>query len=138
MSEEHEPEKGIQITLSVYSGRPNPRWWLTKGRDFERLIHLIKMLRVDEKALFTYDEWNRLGYATFWIEPKNIEGLPYAIHVWRDMAYVEQNLEGKVMYALGASEIYDLVVIQAEERGQERFFVNYHKYKEDMTRKLKE
>ena len=87
-AQQKEPEKGIKITLSVYSGRPDPQWWIKSGSDYERLIRLIKKLEVKKENLFKYEEWNRLGYASFWINPKNVEELPYAIHVWRDMAYV--------------------------------------------------
>lgn len=129
--QELEPDKGINITLDVYSGLPNPQWWLTTGADYERVIHLIKTLEVDEEILFNYDEWNRLGYASFRITSKKVEGLPYSIHVWRDMAYVVHDKEGKVGYATGATQIYDLLVAQAEKKGQEKFFLNYHRYKEE-------
>lgn len=131
--QESEPEKGMRITLSVYSGRPNPEWQLVPGPEYDRLIRLIEALDTSEKPPFDYDEWNRLGYASFWIEPGNVEKLPYAIHVWRDMAYVVQDREGKVLYALGATEIYDMLVAQAEERDQGAFFVNYHKYREEQA-----
>lgn len=131
--QELEPDKGINITLDVYSGLPNPQWWLTTGADYEKLIHLIKTLEVDEEILFNYNKWNRLGYASFRITPKNVKGLTYAIHVWRDMAYVVDDKEGKVGYAIGATQIYDLLVAQAEKKGQEKFFLNYHRYKEEQN-----
>ena len=136
--QENEPKKSIWITLSVYSGRPNPQWELNPGPDWDRLVSLVEALDVDEEALFEYDKWNRLGYASFWITPQNMEGLPYAIHVWRDMAYVvmrNQEGEWEGLYALGATEIYDLLVAQAEEREQGAFFVKYHKYKEEQQSK---
>lgn len=128
-----EAEKSVRITLSVYSGRPNPEWQLTPGPEYDHLIRLIEALDTSEKALFDYDEWNRLGYASFWVALGNVEGLPYAIHVWRDMAYVAQDREGKALYALGAAEIYDLLVAQAEKRDLGDFFVNYHKYREELA-----
>lgn len=132
-SQGDESEKSLWITLSVYSGRPNPQWELKPGPDYDRLISLVEALDVEAKALFEYDEWNRLGYASFWITLQDIEGLPYAIHVWRDMAYVVQNREetGEGLYALGATEIYDLLVTQAEERGQGAFFEKYRRHQEE-------
>jgi hypothetical protein len=124
-----EPKKGISITLSVYSGRENPQWWLTEGTEYKRLIRLIKALKIKEKPIFDYGKWNRLGYASFLIHPYDVEGLPLSIHVWRDMAYVINDTEGTEMYAQGAERIYDLLVSQAEERNQKSFFINYHKEK---------
>ena len=127
---EKKPDKSISITLSVYSGRPNPQWWITSSDlDYKRLVELIDSLKTSKKPLFKYDQWNRLGYATFWIDSKGIEGLPYAIHIWRDMAYVVQNKKGDVLYALGATKIYDILVSQAEKRDQKKFFINYRKTK---------
>lgn len=128
--EEREPEKGIEITLSVYSGRPNPQWWLTEGPEYEQVIRLVTALELTRETLFTYEEWNRLGYASFWITPRGIEELPYAVHVWRDMAYVAQDGDREAMQAVGATELYDVLVAQAEKRDQGRFFVNYHRYRE--------
>jgi hypothetical protein len=128
--QEDERHVQIRITLSVYSGRPNPQWSLTAGPEYEKLAELIRGLKTAYEAPFDYDKWNRLGYASFWIVPKNIEGLPYAAHVWRDMAYLRVAREGPARYALGATEIYDLLVAQAEERGHKEFFVNYHKRRE--------
>jgi hypothetical protein len=123
-------DRGVSITLLVYSGRPNPQWWLTPSDpDYKRLIELITSLKTSKEPLFKYDKWNRLGYATFWINSKRIEGLPYAIHIWRDMAYVVQSKKGEVLYALGATKIYDMLVSQAEKRDQNKFFINYHKFK---------
>lgn len=122
-----EPEKGVQITLAVYSGRPNPEWWLTSERDYRRLVDLVTKLKPVDRALFNYDEWNRLGYASFWITPKAIQGLPHAVHVWQDMALVQPSSEGKALYATDAAQIYDLLVAQAERRGHGKFFANYRK-----------
>lgn len=127
--QEDKRQAGIEITLSVFSGRPNPQWLLTARPEHEKLTKLIKGLKTSHKSPFDYDKWNRLGYASFWVVPKNIEGLPYAVHIWRDMAYLMVGREGPAMYALGATEIYDLLVAQAEEKGHKDFFVNYHKQK---------
>jgi hypothetical protein len=121
-----QPAKGFAVTLSVYSGRPNPQWWITpQDPDFTRLVELIGSLRLEAKPLFKYDEWNRLGYASFWIASRNVKGLPRAIHVWRDMAYVIKDREGVGAYALGAAKLYDMLVAQAERRGHKEFFVKY-------------
>lgn len=127
-------EKGIQIILSVYSGRSNPFWMLTEGPDYERLISLIKTLNVSKDSPFLYNEWNQLGYASFWIIPRNIEGMPRAIHVWRDMTYIVMNRENEVGYALDATEIYNLLVSQAEQIDLGGFFVNYRKFREKLRR----
>jgi len=128
---EREPDAGISITLSVYSGRPNPQWW-TAPSDlrYKKMVELIKSLKTQKKPLFDYMQWNRPGYASFWLKFKKVDGMPYAIHIWRDMAYLELNREGEASYAVGAASIYDLLVSQAEEKGQKGFFINYHKLKE--------
>lgn len=129
---EQVPDKGFSITLSVYSGRPNPHWWIVPSDpEYKRLTELIASLKKSNKAVFNYDEWNKLGYASFWIVPKGVEGLPSAIHVWRDMAYVQQKERGEAQYALGAAKIYDLLVSQSEKRDQGSFFVNYRKYQKE-------
>lgn len=129
---EQVPDKGLSITLSVYSGRPNPQWWIVPSDpEYKQLIDLISSLKTSNKAVFKYDEWNRLGYASFWIVPKGMEGVPRAIHIWRDMAYVRQNEKGEALYALGAAKLYELLVAQAEKKDQGSFFLNYRKFQKE-------
>jgi len=137
-AQEKEPPKGIKIMLSVYSGRPNPQWWLTEGPEFEKLILLLKELKTEDKELFKYDEWNRLGYASFWIVPKNISDLPYSLHIWRDKAVVAQTKVEKLRYAIGVTIIYDILVDQAIARGQKTFFTNYLKFKSEKEKDERE
>jgi hypothetical protein len=133
---EKEPDVAISVTLSVYSGRSNPQWWIVPSdQEYKELLDLINALKIEEKAPFAYDEWNRLGYATFWLDFKNVKGMPKAIHIWRDMAYFVMDKKGKISYAIGAMNIYDMLVSQAEKREQERFFINYHKLKEEQKKK---
>jgi len=127
---DEEPEIGLRITLAVYSGRPNPTWLVKPGPDMDKLVYLITRLEPSEEPVFDYDEWNRLGYSSFWIEPKGVENLPYAIHVWRDDAFLIFDSRGdKKAYALGATDLYDILVAQAEARDQEVFFRVYHRTK---------
>jgi hypothetical protein len=127
-------DKSIKITLSVYSGSPNPQWELNEGPEYNRLIELIKNLQAKEESLFNYSKWNRLGYASFWIEPMGFEELPCLIHIRRDEAYIIQDKKGTKAYALNASGIYDMLVSQAEEKGLTRFFEKYKKDKEEYER----
>jgi hypothetical protein len=55
--------------------------------------------------------------------------MPYAIHVWRDMACVFPDAKGARLYADEAGELYDLLVDYAEQNRQGAFFVNYRKSK---------
>lgn len=119
--------KSIKITLSVYSGRPNPEWIIKEGPEYNRIIELIKNLRSQPEPIFNYNRWNRLGYARFLIEPLEEKDVPRLIHMWRDEAYIVQNNEGAVSYALGALEIYQTLVSQAEDRGHVRFFEKYNR-----------
>ena len=124
---EKPPEKGISITLSIYSGRPNPQWWLTSDADLKKIIGLIESLKVSGDSLFNYGEWNRLGYASFYIEPKGLDKATRSIHVWRDMAYFLPDKDGRTGYALKATDLYDLLVEQAESRKLGSYFENYRK-----------
>jgi hypothetical protein len=121
-----QPPVSIRVTLSVYSGRPNPSWTVEPGPDLDRLVGLIQELKPTDAKLFDYDEWNRLGYASFWLSARGIAGVPSEVHVWRDMAFVPSK-EGKGMQAIGASKLYEALVTQAEGNGQQEFFVNYRK-----------
>lgn len=121
------PEKGISITLSVYSGRMNPQWWLTSDSALRRITTLIDSLKVTSDSLFDYNEWNRLGYATFWIKPRGLDGLPDAIHIWRDKAVVFTEDKSKVGHTINGADLYDLLAGQAERRDQGYFFENYRK-----------
>ena len=125
-SREAQPPISIRVTLSVYSGRPNPTWTLEPGPDLDRLVALIKDLKTSDAKLFNYDEWNRLGYATFWLSARGLPGVPTEIHLWRDMAFVRLK-EGRGMQATGASKLYETLVRQAESKGHEKFFLNYRK-----------
>jgi len=121
-----QPPMSIRVTLSVYSGRPNPSWTVKPGPDLDRLVGLIKELNPTDAKLFDYDKWNRLGYASFWLSARGLPGVPSEVHVWRDMAFVPSK-EGKGMQAIGASKLYEALVTQAEGNGQQEFFVNYRK-----------
>jgi len=121
-----QPPVSIRVTLSVYSGRPNPSWTVEPGPDLDRLVGLIQSLKPTDAKLFDYDEWNRLGYASFWLSARGLPGVPSEVHVWRDMAFVPSK-EGKGMQAIGASKLYEALVTQAEGNGQQEFFVNYRK-----------
>ena len=127
-----EPEQGILITLSVYSGRPNPQWWVTDGPVYEKLVNMSTGLMSSStaRASSEYDQWNRLGYASFWITPRNVEGMPSVIHIWRNMARVVQDQKGISLYSDQADELYDLLVDLAEQEDQKDFFVNYRKTKQ--------
>lgn len=121
-----QPPVSIRVTLSVYSGRPNPSWTVEPGPDLDRLVGLIQSLKPTDAKLFDYDEWNRLGYASFWLSTRGLPGVPSEVHVWRDMVFVPSK-EGRGMQAIGASKLYEALVTQAEGNGQQEFFVNYRK-----------
>ncbi|MFX0137049.1 MAG: hypothetical protein ACFFDN_25650 [Candidatus Hodarchaeota archaeon] len=135
------PGKGISIVLSVYSGHPNPQWFLTEGPEFDKLVRLLKEIKVEDKELFKYSKWNRLGYASFWIIPKNIEGVPYTVHIWRDEANVVQVKKEKANQAVGVMPIYDMLVTKALKtlkKDQKTLFTNYLKFKAAKEKKEKQ
>jgi hypothetical protein len=123
---EGKPPIAITVTLSVYSGRPNPTWTLEPSADFDHLVSLLKGVKTTGERLFNYGEWNRLGYASFWVVSRGVPGLPGEVHVWRDMAYVPTE-DGKGLQAVGASALYEFLVSQAEGRDFREFFLNYRK-----------
>jgi hypothetical protein len=123
---EGEPSVGIRVTLSVYSGRPNPSWTVEPGPELDRLVALVKGLKATDARLFDYDEWNRLGYASFRLSARGLPDVPAEVHVWRDMAVVSSK-EGKERQAIGASKLYEMLVTQAEGNGHKSFFINYRK-----------
>ena len=123
---EGEPPVGIRVMLSVYSGRPNPSWTVEPGPDLDRLVAQIRELKTTDARLFDYAEWNRLGYASFWLSARGLPGVPSEVHLWRDMAFVPSK-EGKGMQAAGASKLYEMLVTQAEGKGYREFFLNYRK-----------
>lgn len=131
MAQEDEPETGLKIVLSVYSGRSNPTWWIKPGPELEKLVDLVSTLETRSEETFKYSEWNRLGYASFWIIPKGIDKMPYAVHVWRDMVYIVMGKEGRVAYAHGGTKIYDILVAQAERRDQGTFFEVYRRLQKE-------
>ncbi len=123
---EGEPPVGIRVTVSVYSGRQNPTWIVEPGPELDRLVALVKELKASDARLFDYDEWSRLGYASFRLSARGLPGVPPGVHVWRDMAVVSSK-EGKERQAIGASKLYEMLVTQAEANGHKSFFVNYRK-----------
>lgn len=129
---EDEPERGIRIVLSVYSGRDNPQWWITDGPEFDELVRFLREPRPAQAASFEYDRWNRLGFSSFWILPKGIDGLPFGAHLWRDQAIVFVDGKGKESYqTLGSLPVYDSLVGQAMQREEEApdFFASYLEFK---------
>ncbi len=120
------PPVGFRVTLSVYSGRPNPSWTVEPGPEMDRLAALVKELKATDAKLFDYEEWNRLGYASFRLSARGVPGVPGEVHLWRDMAVVTSK-DGKVLQAAGASRLYEMLVTQAESKGYGSFFVNYRK-----------
>ncbi len=123
---EGQPPVGIRVTLSVYSGRPNPSWTVEPGPDLDRLVALIKDLKTTDARLFDYAAWNRVGYASFRVSARGLPSVPAELHLWRDMAFVPSK-EGKGMQAIGASKLYETLVTQAEGKGYREFFLNYRK-----------
>ena len=121
-----QPPVSIRVTLSVYSGRPNPSWTVEPGPELDRLVALVKDLKTTDAKLFDYEEWNRLGYASFWLSARGLPGVPSEVHVWRDMAFVPSK-DGKGMQAIGASKLYEMLVTQGEGKGYREFFLNYRK-----------
>ena len=140
IAQEKEPDQGLKIILNIYSGIPNPQWWLTQGPEFDTTVRLLKELKVQDKKLFQYSKWNRLGYASFWIFPKNLKDLPYAVHIWRDEAcvYTIENKKEKAYQAIGALPIYDMLAAQSIQKEQKTFFRKYLKFKADREKKEKE
>jgi hypothetical protein len=126
LTREGQPPVSIRVTLSVYSGRRNPSWTVEPGPDLDRLVALIKDLKTTDARSFDYNEWNRLGYASFWLSARGLSGIPSEVHLWRDMAFVPSK-EGKGMQASGASKLYEMLVTQAEGKGYQQFFLNYRK-----------
>lgn len=120
------PPVGFRVTLSVYSGRPNPSWTVEPGPELDRLVALVKDLKATDAKLFDYGEWNRLGYASFRLSARGLAGVPGEVHLWRDMAVVPSK-DGKGMQATGASKLYEVLVTQAEGKGYKEFFLNYRK-----------
>jgi len=126
------PEKGVLVTLSAYSGRPNPQWWITDQDQLGRLAELIKSAKPSPEKSFDYNKWNRLGFASFWLNNKGLEGMPKKVHVWRDQAViVTGQKDAPPLYANEALPLYDMLVKQAEEHDQHNFFRNYHKWRKD-------
>ena len=130
---EDEMDKGLEVVLSVYSGRPNPRWVLSEGPDFDKVVTLLRSLEVRQDQLFDYGEWNRLGYASFRVHARGVEGVPQVVHVWRDMAMVTPGGDASPAQATGAKELYEALVAQAEARDFGQFFRNYRQEPGDKT-----
>lgn len=139
---EKKPERGIEIIFSIYSGRPNPQLWLTEGPEFEKLVSLLKDLKpqVQEEKLFNYSKWNTLGYTSIWIFPKNIEDLPYAMHIWLDEASVTMRKGENIMQAVGVMPIYEMLANHVLKTNQipEKFFRRYIKFRAAKEKKDKE
>lgn len=121
------PAGGLRITVSIYAGRPNPTWSLDVGPELERTVALVRKLNLKSQRLFDHAEWNRLGYASFWVESRGIEGVPQLLHVWRDMAFVPGQPGAEGQYATGATGLYDELVAAAERRDVRDVFRNYHR-----------
>ena len=125
------PEKGFRVILAVYAGKPDPEWFLTEGPIVEKISSLIQSLEVSKEKFFDYDKWNRLGYAGFWVIPQGMEGMPAAIHLWRDEAYFPPGEEDKEPgYAVGATDLYDVLVELAEREDLGKFFIVYKRERE--------
>jgi hypothetical protein len=120
------PPGGILVTLAVFSGRPNPTWAVEPGAELDRLVAQIRSLKPTDATLFDYNEWNRLGYAGFWLSSRDLPGVAGRIHLWRDMAFIPSK-EGKGLQATGASKLYEMLVTEAESKGYGEFFRNYRK-----------
>jgi len=118
----------ISVTLWIHSGRPNPQWEIQPGAVFDRLIELVQALDASTEPQFDYEEWNRMGYASFLVDLRSSRVSAGAVHVWREMA-VLFDAGGRIIgYALAADGLYDALVAQAEERSLSAFFYDYADY----------
>ena len=109
----------IDVTLSMYSGLPNPSWELTGGPDHVAIIDGVGALSLSAESLFDETQWHNLGYAFFVVSAEDANGRPITVEVWQDMACVYLSASGatSMYWALGATDLYDVLIAQAEERG---------------------
>lgn len=70
------PLPGVQVTISLYSGRPDPSFELVRQEDWERLRALTKDLDAAERP--SIKEAPGLGYRGFLLTPRNLDGLGLA------------------------------------------------------------
>jgi hypothetical protein len=136
-AEEEEPVQGIKIILSIYSGRRNPQWWVPQGPEFEKLVQILKGLKSGDAKLFSYNLWNTLGYSSFWIIPKNMQGLPFAVHIWHDEAMVTMKKGEATVQAIGAMPLYDMLAEHAlrTKMAPEKCFQRYLELRSEQKNK---
>jgi hypothetical protein len=70
------PLPGVQVTVALYSGRPDPSFELVRQEDWEKLRALTKDLEGAERP--SEKDAPGLGYHGFLLTPRNLDGLGLA------------------------------------------------------------
>jgi hypothetical protein len=92
----------IQVTLDLYSGRPNPTWSLSPPQveELRRLIEQSNAERCDTATQPPY-----LGYAGFVISnPEGVTGLPYELRVYGGMLRATEQLGERALVEAGGEQ----------------------------------
>jgi hypothetical protein len=101
----------MEVTLDVFSGRPNPSWRLSAEEERE-LAELLSDLPPTEERVVG----SRLGYRGFYIT--NLEerpGLPHEIFAANRVVVIRD--EGGTNYSSDSAGIEQWLIRQAQQRG---------------------
>jgi hypothetical protein len=75
------PFEGVQVTISMFSGRPDPSFELVRAEDWEKLRGLLSDLEGAERQ--DSKEPPGLGYRGCFLSPRGVSALPNFVSVYK-------------------------------------------------------
>lgn len=109
--------RGLKVTLNIFSGRPNPSYYLENQDLMETIISLFNEVEKNPITFNTNSVFpTRLGYAGFMIEnPGNVSGFPPFVGVYKGNIEVKNGQKRFLKDINGALE--EFLLNQAQEKG---------------------
>jgi hypothetical protein len=109
------PFAGVQVTVGLYSGRPDPTFELVRPEDWEKLRELTKDLAAGERLV---DKEAPLGYHGFLVGPRGVAGLAKWISVFKGTVQLG-DAPRSVVNKKDEKGLEDWLTVEAKKRGIE-------------------
>ena len=110
------PFAGVQVTVALYSGRPDPSYELVRPEDWEKLRGLLKDLEAANRP--EDKDAPGLGYKGFLLTPRGLDGVPGWISVFKGTVQLGDSPRERV-YKKDQKGLEDWLKAEAKKRGLE-------------------
>jgi hypothetical protein len=111
----YRPFAGVQVTVALFSGRPDPTFELVRPEDWAKLRELTKDLAAAERLV---DKERPLGYHGFLVGPRDVPGLAKWLSVYKGTVQLGDSPRD-VVNKKDEKGLEDWLTAEAKKRGIE-------------------